>query len=200
MTASIRYVHSTTFSLAAQQNSYPLIRSLTVHSPKDDASEDSKHLPLDLILRLTSDPEVFAPQEWSIDSLAPGQTVKLPQRPLKISHDYLLNQTEEVKVSIKLFLCARSEPDSELAVEEFSIDVLPANFWGGETRQPELLAAFIKPNGVFVESLVKQVTQLLESQGQGRSADGYQSQTREKPYLMAACLWNVICPFVYNYF
>lgn len=191
-TAIIRYGHSTTFSLAAQQNSYPLIRSLSVHNSKDDTNEDSPNLPSDLRLYLTSDPEIFSPEEWSIDSLAPGQTVKLPDRPLNISHDFLFKQTEQVKVSMKLVLCASSEPESEIAVEEFTIDVLPANFWGGETRQPELLAAFVKPNGVYVESLVKQVTELLERQGYGRSADGYQSQTREKPYLMAACLWNVI--------
>ena len=188
----IRYGHSATFSLAAQQNSYPLVRSLSVHNPKDDASDNNTKLPTDLRLCLTSDPEIFSPEEWSIDSLAPGQTVTLPERPLNISHDFLFKQTEQVKVSMKLVLCASSEPESELAVEEFTIDVLPANFWGGETRQPELLAAFVKPNGIYVESLVKQVTQLLESQGYGRSADGYQSQTREKPYLMAACLWNVI--------
>jgi len=93
---------------------------------------------------------------------------------------------------MKLVLYANSEPASELVVEEFAIDVPPASFWGGETRQPELLAAFVKPNGIYVESLVKQVTKLLESAGHGRSAGGYQLNTREKPYLMAACLWNVI--------
>lgn len=192
MTAIIRYGHATTYSLAAQQNSYPLVRSLSIHNSKDDASDNSAKLPPELRLRLTSDPEIFSPEEWCIDSLAPGQTVILPERPLNISHDFLLKQTEQVKVSMKLVLYANSEPASELVVEEFAIDILPASFWGGETRQPELLAAFVKPNGIYVESLVKQVTELLETAGHGRSADGYQSHTREKPYLMAACLWNVI--------
>ncbi|MCV5901044.1 hypothetical protein OFN63_33670, partial [Escherichia coli] len=35
-------------------------------------------------------------------------------------------------------------------------------------------------------------TQVLEKGGYGRSVDGYQSNTREKPYLMIAALWNVI--------
>ncbi|MDA9095719.1 hypothetical protein N9J88_04925, partial [Porticoccaceae bacterium] len=84
------------------------------------------------------------------------------------------------------------EPENPLATKEISVAVLPANFWGGERRQPELLAAFVKPNGVYVESLVRQVTEVLENNGHGRSADGYQSNTREKPYLMVAALWNVI--------
>ena len=45
------------------------------------------------------------------------------------------------------------------------IVVLPANHWGGANRQPELLAAFVKPNGVYVESLVKKVTELLNLLG-----------------------------------
>ncbi|MDB9880406.1 hypothetical protein OAC87_07590, partial [Pseudomonadales bacterium] len=39
---------------------------------------------------------------------------------------------------------------------------------------------------------VKQVTDVLESNGHGRSVDGYQSNTREKPYFMAAALWSVL--------
>ena len=36
------------------------------------------------------------------------------------------------------------------------------------------------------------MTEVLASNGHGRSADGYQSNTREKPYLMAMALWGVI--------
>ena len=50
----------------------------------------------------------------------------------------------------------------------------------------------MKPNGVYVESIIKQVTEVLESNGHGRKVDGYQSNSRERPYLMAAALWSVI--------
>lgn len=32
----------------------------------------------------------------------------------------------------------------------------------------------------------------MKSAGQESKLDGYQSQTRERPYLMAAALWNVV--------
>ncbi|WP_337136282.1 hypothetical protein, partial [Staphylococcus aureus] len=83
--------------------------------------------------------------------------------------------------------------DGEVLKEcKVPLDVLPAEYWGGEIRQPALLGAFVKPNGVYVESLIHKVTQVLEKGGYGRSVDGYQSNTREKPYLMIAALWNVI--------
>lgn len=58
--------------------------------------------------------------------------------------------------------------------------------------QPRLLAAFVKPNGIYVEPSVRQVTDVLEQNGHERKADGYQSNTCEKLFSMAAALWNVI--------
>jgi very-short-patch-repair endonuclease len=190
---NINSEHLHTFSLAAQQNAYPLFRSLSLHYPilGNELLETKRPLSR-LVVKLSSDPEIFSPEEWPIDEIRPGQTISLQQRPLNVPHDHLFNLTEEIKVSIILKVCSLDEPEEVLTTKDISIAVLPANFWGGESRQPDLLAAFVKPNGVYVESLVRQVTEILEKGGHGRSADGYQSNTREKPYLMAAALWNVI--------
>ena len=82
----------------------------------------------------------------------------------------------------------RAEPAEQLAE---IVEVLPANFWGGESREPELLAAFVKPNGRYVESLVKKSSVLLENNDAG-FVNGYQSNTREQPYMMASALWSTI--------
>lgn len=182
-----------TFSLAAQQNAYPLFRNLSLHYPSLGGELSENQRPLSqLVVKLTSEPELFSREEWPIDEIRPGQVISLQQRPLNIPYDVLFNLTEEMRVSITLTTYSLDDPDNVLATKEISIAVLPANFWGGESRQPDLLAAFVKPNGVYVESLVRKVTEVLEKGGHGRSADGYQSNTREKPYLMAAALWNVI--------
>ncbi len=182
-----------TFSLAAQQNAYPLFRNLSLHYPSLDSELlVDQTLLRQLTVKLTSEPEIFSPEEWLVDEIRSGQIISLQQRPLNIPHNILFNLTEEMRVSITLTAYCLDSPESVLATKEISIVVLPANFWGGESRQPDLLAAFVKPNGVYVESLVRQVTEVLEKGGHGRSADGYQSNTREKPYLMAAALWNVI--------
>jgi very-short-patch-repair endonuclease len=189
----VKAEHLSTFSLAAQQNSYPLFRNLSLSYPIPDGSllEDLFTLRR-LVVKLYSDPEIFTPEEWHIDEIRPGQSISLQQRSLNVPHDLLFNLTEEIKVSITITVFSLDEPEVTLAKDAISIAVLPANFWGGESRQPDLLAAFVKPNGVYVESLVRQVAEMLESGGYGRSVDGYQSNTREKPYLMAAALWNVL--------
>ncbi len=184
--------HLSTFSLAAQQNAYPLFRSLRLYRvPDSDLPHDL--IPLrDLVVRLTVVPQFFTPEEWPVDEINPGQTISLQQRPLNIPHNILFDLTEEITLAATLTVCSSDDPNVVYWRKDISITVLPANYWGGESRQPELLAAFVKPNGIYVESLVRQVTEVLEKSGYGRSADGYQSNTREKPYMMAAALWNVI--------
>lgn len=182
-----------TFSLAAQQNSYPLFRDLSLHYPTIESELSYDQRPLSqLVIKLTSEPELFSPEEWPIDEIRPGQVISLQKRPLSIPHNTLFNLTEEMITSISLTVYFVDAPENVLTTKKIQISVLPANFWGGESRQPELLAAFVKPNGVYAESLVRQVTEVLEKGSHGRSADGYQSNTREKPYLMVAALWNVI--------
>lgn len=169
------------------------MRNLSLHYPALDSQLSKDNKPVrKLVVKLISEPGFFSPEEWQIDEIRSGQIISLQQRPLNIPHDVLFHLTEEMRVSITLTAYSLDDPDKILSKNIISVSVLPANFWGGESRQPDLLAAFVKPNGVYVESLVRQVTEVLENSGYGRSADGYQSNTREKPYLMAAALWNVI--------
>ncbi|MDO6424459.1 DUF4011 domain-containing protein [Saccharophagus degradans] len=185
--------HLSAFSLAAHQNAYPILRTLKLSFIAPCTDSPQEHTPYRALkVKLCSEPEIFRHQEWLIDEILPGQVSSLQQKPLDIAHSTLLNLTEEMRVSLKLTVFESQSPEVVLTEKVFDISVLPANFWGGESRQPDLLAAFVKPNGVYVESLVRQVTEVLEKHGHGRSADGYQSNTREKPYLMAAALWNVV--------
>ena len=192
---------SSTFSLAAQQNAYPLFRSIRLHYDVSNDSADDNTVeeipPLrNLVVRLTAESEVFATEEWIIDEINPNQTVSLPEKNLNIPYDFLSKLTEERRLVATLTVSPANDSinnsDNVYLKEEKIITILPENYWGGESRQPELLAAFIQPNGIYVESLVRQVTQLLEKEGHGRSVDGYQSNTREKPYIMTAALWSVI--------
>ncbi|MCH2089303.1 MAG: DUF4011 domain-containing protein, partial [Pseudoalteromonas sp.] len=175
-----------TFSLAAQQNSYSVLRNIQIIVPECY----DKPVHRNLKLRLNAIEGWLDSSEWLIDEVISGQSVKLPVKELKFPFETLFGLTEEVLLGLKFELL--DDENLLLCSSEHKVSILPANFWGGESRQPDLLAAFVKPNGLYVESLVRKVALLLESSGHGRSVDGYQSNTREKPYLMLAALWNVI--------
>ena len=83
----IKAEHLSTFSLAAQQNAYPLFRNLSLHYPTLDSDLSEDQGPLrQLVVKLTSEPELFSPEEWPIDEIRSGQVISLQQRPLHISH------------------------------------------------------------------------------------------------------------------
>ncbi len=187
----ITYRRLPVYSLAAQQNAYRLFADASVHYRLGDEKEELPTL-RNLTVRLSSPDDLLETQVWEIGQLAPGQTVRLQERAIAFSHRYLFALSDETPLTFTFTVTGPDDDSDPLFVRSDVITVLPANFWGGEKRQPELLAAFVKPNGVYVESLVKQVTDVLDKAGHGRSADGYQSNTRERPYLMAAALWNVV--------
>jgi len=177
-----------TFSFAAQQNSYPIVKALRVSYQ----AENEFQLPIltNLKVKLAAIDGWLDEKEWLIDEIRPKQLIDLHSLELKFSLEKLFGLTEQL--TLELNFTVSNSLNEVITTSVIDIDVLPANYWGGESRQPDLLAAFVRPNGVYVESLVKQVTEVLEREGYGRSANGYQSNTREKPYLMVAALWNVI--------
>jgi hypothetical protein len=187
----ITYGNLSVYSLAAQQNAYRLFSNVRVSYLEDDEGESNPPL-RDVKVKLECGEGLLLSETWEISQIGPGQQISLQDRSLQFSHDYLVNLTDEILLKLTFTVFTAEEPDTPLLTESETLKILPTNFWGGETRQPELLAAFVKPNGVYVESLVKQVTDVLEANGQGRSADGYQTNTRERPYFMAAALWSVV--------
>jgi very-short-patch-repair endonuclease len=189
---SLSYRDLPIYSLAAQQNAYRLFTDLRLHYIESDEEGQGKTL-RNLTVALSIEGGLLLEEKWEVSQISPSQHINLQDRTLQFSHDYLFNLSDEVNLSFTFTVFDSDQTDVPLHTQTEMVHILPANFWGGETRQPELLAAFVKPNGIYVESLVKQVTEVLEKNGQGRRADGYQSNTREKPYFMVAALWSIIC-------
>lgn len=183
---------ASTFSLASQQNAYPFLKRGTIVAPAALESEFSKKF-TDIRVRLTSEPEFFEPEEWIIDRLESEQSARLQERPLKLNFDKLNGLTEEMLVQLTF---AVSYIDDEAQTQEliyhYQVSFLPADYWGGESRQAELLGAFVQPNVHAVESLTARVAQGLRESGQDSSIDGYQSNTRERPFLFGSALWSTL--------
>jgi len=177
------------YSFAFQQNQYPLITLLELDFPKVEDSESPHSALSDLKLVLHSDPEVFAPEEWHVDSLDSGHALLLQKRLIKISNNYLDSLTEQIEVNLNFTLYSS---EKEIIRQSYQTNLLPKNFWGGEERMAELLAAFSTPNASYIAELAKKASDVMKSAGHESKLDGYQSKTRERPYLMAAALWNVI--------
>ncbi|WBA10111.1 DUF4011 domain-containing protein [Salinivibrio kushneri] len=192
MTLSIHTEVAPTFSLAAQQNAYPLLKRVLVTCPEDAGNTVAKHV-RDIRVKLICEPQFVEPEEWLIDRLESGQSIKLQDRPLKPHYEKLAGLTEEVVVRLMFSV---SYVDAAGTTQELctnhQVNVLPADYWGGESRQAELLAAFVQPNIHTVESITSCVAQSLRSTGRNSAIDGYQSNTRERPFLFGSALWSTL--------
>ncbi|MDA9095718.1 hypothetical protein N9J88_04920 [Porticoccaceae bacterium] len=83
-----------TYSLAAQQNAYPLFRGLGLHyQAADNETPDPKDPLRRLVVELSSSPDIFSTEKWIIDEIQAGQTISLQQRPINIPHDFLFGLT-----------------------------------------------------------------------------------------------------------
>lgn len=183
---------ASTFSLAAQQNAYSLLKRVLISAPEAVEGESAKAV-TDIRVRLTSDPIFFEPEEWLIDRLEKGQSTKLQERPLKPYYEKLSGLTEEMLVQLTFSVsCIDGEGQTQELCLNHEVSFLPADYWGGESRQAELLAAFVQPNVNAVEGLTAKVAQGLRNAGQNSAIDGYQSNTRERPFLLGAALWTTL--------
>lgn len=185
-----------TFSLAAQKNAYRIIKSLRIEylevmvGDEQEPTTDTQAIKgIKVLLKPVTN--WLEGDQWLVDELSPGQSLSLQRKDLKLPFESLFGLTEEFQIDLQFEVY--SDTGELLASLTKPITLLPANYWGGEIRQSDLLAAFVMPNGLYVESLLKSAADLLESNGLGRSLDGYQSNTRERPYMMLAALWSVVC-------
>jgi len=170
------------YSIVFQQNQFPLIKTLEVTNHSSESFER-----IQVVAEF--DPPEFEPVIWNIDELSPGQSVGLKETHLRLSAGALEHLNERRMVGLKFLAVVSGQ---EIAAIEKEIELLPKNQWGGEMHMPELLAAFVTPNTAYCDSLLKKASNLLAKDGYESKLDGYQSNTRERPFMVCAALWSVI--------
>ncbi len=176
-------VPATCYSLAHQQSGIRLLGSLEVEQTDPEAE------PLcDLTLRLSANPPVFQPHEWPIEELGAGAIQQLSGEQPSLDFNHLAGLDSEVALELNFELTGAGA----LAKESATTLLLPQEHWAGSQRMPELLAAYVQPNVPFVEKIVKRASGLI-SAGDGQySMDGYQSQDRRAPWMMAQAIWRAV--------
>ena len=179
----IRAEIASRYSVAAQQNQIPLITQLQLTNVHEETFEN-------LTVRVRFDPPLIEQNDWIISEVRPKQSIDLPGSSLRLPASTLLELSERVVLDV-VFEVFHNE--NILAEYTGKTELLPYNHWGGESTMPELLAAYIFPNSPVVENTIKLAGELLKSKGHESRLDGYQSNTRERPYLVASAIWSIIC-------
>jgi very-short-patch-repair endonuclease len=182
-------------NLADYQNAVPVIRELRV---SNETSEKFRNA----TLTLTSSPEIFKPKVWRIDEIAEDTFRVIPGLDL-ILDGPLLNRLTESEMTTFTFVLEADGNDGgvtrkDVARLEQVVDLLPRNQWGGLRHIPDMTAAFVQPNDVAVERLLKQAADLLRMSEKSSALNGYEGGSK-RAWQLASAVWGAVARMKLDY-
>lgn len=177
------------FTYASYQNAIPVIRSIRIENA------DGRHHD-NIRVELTSSPSFLRAKSWSIDRLAPGDSLPLSDRKADLDADYLagLNEAERGEITLRLLA-----GDAVLGERRFSVRLLARDEWGGVADMAQLLPAFVMPNDPAVARILRNAADRLAEHGHPSGLDGYQSGDPQRSYMLTAAIYSAVVALAIYY-
>jgi very-short-patch-repair endonuclease len=190
---SLHVSNAVKLNLADFQNSVPLVRELCIIN-------DSDRELVSLQLRLESVPPFLKPKSWSIDTCGPKSRYEIKDCDVQLDGALLSKLTEAETATIVFTVLEKAGlPDEKvLATSERKVELLPRNQWGGLSHLPDLIAAFVQPNELAVDRLLKQTAEVLRRAGKSPAIDGYAGGAK-RAWELTSGLWSAIAGLGLDY-
>ncbi|NTZ42558.1 DUF3320 domain-containing protein [Altererythrobacter sp. SALINAS58] len=180
---------ASSFTYASYQNAVPVIRSIIIENKTNRHYQNCR-------IALTSSPAFLRPKVWTVDWLAPGDSLTLTDRKVDLDADYLAGLNEAERGELRLSLSSRGE-----VVHERTLDVrlLARDEWGGVGDMAQLLPAFVMPNDPGIAQTLRSAAEQLAASGHPSGLDGYQSGSPQRAYMLAAAVYSAIAGLGVHY-
>jgi hypothetical protein len=177
---------------ASHQNAVPILQELTLENVGGESFKD-------LTVSLEADPPFLDKKTWKIDTLRPGEKIRIADRDIRLSSTFLYELVENISGHITIEV-RTGAPDSPSLVREcYPIELLPKLHWGGSGSMPELLPAFCMPNDPAVDRSLKGASDILQRAGKKSGIDGYGDRSRSRSWEIASALWSSIAGMALSY-
>lgn len=99
----------------------------------------------------------------------------------------ILSEKDLDKIIVEVF------SNDELLIQyDFTIEVLPIDYFGGLQVYPHLLSSYIFPNHDLIYDLKAEAIKILESNGYLTQFEGYQSQNKERVLQVVSAIYKTI--------
>jgi very-short-patch-repair endonuclease len=190
---SIHIANASKLNLADFQNSVPLLRELAV---VNDSDKQLSHLQL----RLESVPPFLKPKSWTVDACDARSRYAITDCDVQLDGALLGKLTEAETSTLLLTLVEKSAAGDEriLAAAERKVELLPRNQWGGLSHLPDLVAAFVQPNELAVDRVLKQTAEVLRKAGKSAAIDGYAGGAK-RAWELSSALWSALAGLGLDY-
>ncbi|WP_417773588.1 DUF3320 domain-containing protein [Stappia sp.] len=177
------------FTYASYQNAIPVVRSISVNNDTDRHIDNVR-------VELTSSPSFLRPRSWTLDRLIPGDRLPLSDRKIDLDASYLagLNEAERGEITLRL-----SSADEVFDEQRIAVRLLARDEWGGVNDMAQLLPAFVMPNDPGVAPILRAAAERLAAHGHPSGLDGYQSQSPQRAFMLAAAIYSAIAGMALHY-
>jgi len=190
---SLRISSAAKLNLADFQNSIPLLRELCIIN-------DSDRELLSLQLRLESFPPFLKPKSWLIDACGAKSRYDIKDCDVQLDGALLgkLTEAETATVVFTFLEKTGTAEEKALSILERNVELLPRNQWGGLSHLPDLIAAFVQPNEIAVDRLLKQTAEVLCQAGKRPAIDGYAGGAK-RAWELTSALWSAVAGLGLDY-
>lgn len=190
---SIINIHTTIvekINFACHQSAFAVLRDLQIENLDNERDLS------DLSIVLEASPAFLKQKTWTVDRLAAGGMLSMKDRDLELDGGFLFGLTESMRGTVTILV---RHDGKVLAEKLIKVELLACNEWGGAGYMPELLAAFCTPNDPAVDRLLGQASQILRKAGKPDQIDGYETNSRERVWLLASAIYSAVVKMQLGY-
>lgn len=179
---NVEFIYLPVINFAMQQNRVPVVRRLTIENLTNDILPDVE-------IRLSAEP-VFGTINPILLEVIPGkEAVSTDSVTINLSVNYFAQLTERFLGHITLEVFAKSK---SIFKQNYPIEILAYDQWGGVSVLPEMLSAFITPNHPSIIPVLKRAAEILGKWTGNPSLDEYQSRNPDRVRKQMAAIYKAI--------
>ncbi len=173
---------SPVINYSMHRNRIPVVKRVRI---MNETAEDM----LGVNLHVSTQPPFADTYSTAIARIGCGEMMEIANLPLQVSAQHLANMTEGFPAMMQFIL----EKDGQvLSREELPVDVNAYDEWPGVLASPELLAAFVTPNGFQIAEMLQIASRIMGEWTGSASLDGYQSGDPNRAKQQAAALYEAV--------
>ncbi len=162
-------------------NKYNFLQNLSFREITEDLEN--------LNLQISSSLGIFETYTIYIDQLKKGSLYKISIFDFVFDNALLKSLSEKDLDTITVEVLQNNE---SLYRKNFSVEVLPVDYFGGLQMYPQLLASYVTPNNSLIYKIKSDAIKILEQNNLNPSFEAYQTKDKERVLQMVSAIYKSI--------
>ncbi len=178
----VEFIYLPAINYAMQQNRVSMIRLCTIENSGEEALADVKVV-------VSCEPGFARECSMIVGPVAAGTKIRVDGLRMQLQPAFFARLTERVAGDITVEVYA-----GEVSVlrQNYPVDILAFDQWGGVSVLPEMLSAFVTPNHPVVAPILRRASEILGGWTGNPALDEYQSRNPDRVRKQMAAIYSAI--------